>query len=612
MASSLSPTALLNRVFPFLPWKVSRGHGNRNPLVNLPQSQGGAVSPNNGQVVPLGNNSYCVLPSSAQTSDPQPVVILVQHDTRDVTCPQTEGQAMPHYAWEQMPSPVPPIVNQETDANHPLYGATSRHHEVNSPRKEFTMPSVERENLQVDRFPVEPPHDVRGSVVADIPARYPELTLHTIKYIHEQLPDAKHPLPAAAVYRDESGFAMTLLEDDNAELMNKIKRHYHYLKPEEIGEQYIERWLTDERFIHTRNWPHFIWALKRGGQAQIAHQLEEYLQQFAQPSLSNWVEHPKKQTRVSDSEALTEAVTVLDVSNRDNKNEYCLFLTLESLPKKALEQFGKMLFMESGALEMAIVLKDCASMHSEPLSIMKATIRTWLADEKGDDKSWGQFLDIVERFVKEQRSLIGERAAKKLQDYYERIREIRGEPLVRPSAPTWEDIHNPFPTEEVTQDEQIHDLHPKIQETFEFVEDQQEVKGDWGTLVEVQAKGGVGPSTPISIEVLEEFGVIDALSEFDAESLNIFFESLNTVGFQCPKKPFKEDTPEYRYPYVREQLNRWLIGFPISGNKERTWKNILFSLTVSRSHQGFGRGAGNAYFASILDKCLSKAGKVLS
>ncbi|RLV59959.1 hypothetical protein D5018_09125 [Parashewanella curva] len=267
MSSTFSPTAVLKSLFPFAPWDKPWSVGRRRQSV-VPNTVTmvkltSHVSNGNEQVVGIGDNWYFVTSNSHS-----------EHSHSYHPCPSYEpNQTLPQGVWEAEPSPQPYPANYHqgempTNVSHYPMG----HIGFNSkPQPQHVcVPPVEHEVLQVDKHSTQ-----KAASVTTCPVSTKhKLTLQTIKYLHEQIPELEHSVSTLAVMRDELGFVMTLLDDKNGELKDKIKSEYHYLKFEQRAEKYIEIWLTDDKYQSSRTWQHFFFALRRAKQQALAGKLE--------------------------------------------------------------------------------------------------------------------------------------------------------------------------------------------------------------------------------------------------------------------------------------------------------------------------------------------------
>ncbi|WP_133309269.1 hypothetical protein [Parashewanella curva] len=149
----------------------------------------------------------------------------------------------------------------------------------------------------------------------------------------------------------------------------------------------------------------------------------------------NSVTQPSEVPMASAEGTLGGRLSVQSISNLTNKTEYSLFLALSSLNDSQLEMFGEELFLEGGRLKIVIILKDCKSLYQSNQYLMREIITQWLQEDETGDKSWGHFLDIVERFLEKNSADLGDRKTNKLQKYCSDIRIGRGGELAVQLSP---------------------------------------------------------------------------------------------------------------------------------------------------------------------------------
>ncbi|RLV59542.1 hypothetical protein D5018_11775 [Parashewanella curva] len=186
-------------------------------------------------------------------------------------------------------------------------------------------------------------HSVPCIVKAEVSTVKPELSLATIKYLHEPL-KMKLPICALIATGNVDGFVTSLLSDDTGQLVKKLGREYRNLGAEEKVECYIQRWLVNENHTDTINWAHFIQALKINRNSVLAVKVERYLDSFSY----NHSEGSSEIKSVRYTNALAEEVDLINLTGVSQGAVRYLHVNLCVLEDDMLSSFGEELFLENG------------------------------------------------------------------------------------------------------------------------------------------------------------------------------------------------------------------------------------------------------------------------
>ncbi|RLV59964.1 hypothetical protein D5018_09150 [Parashewanella curva] len=148
----------------------------------------------------------------------------------------------------------------------------------------YPIATVVQEQLQVD---LAPPVSKKAksftealvsisSEVKSSPLEIPELSLQTIKSLHTALRNSQYSIPKRIAFGDSRWFAMKLLNDPNRQYVDFIVKSHSSLDQEELVEEYIKIWLTEEKYARTRNWFDFFNILNSANMGDIAKDIVDY------------------------------------------------------------------------------------------------------------------------------------------------------------------------------------------------------------------------------------------------------------------------------------------------------------------------------------------------
>ncbi|WP_133405617.1 hypothetical protein [Parashewanella tropica] len=244
----------------------------------------------------------------------------------------------------------------------------------------------------------------------------PELSLSTIKFLHEQLP-MDDPVFKQIAAGDIEAFATTLFDDEGGEVVKKMRSHHWHIGVEDLVEKYIQRWLTHDEFISIRNWSHFILAVERGRNTVLANQVKQYLALCSQPMAEVRTQVDAAKPASCYQGKLAEKINLLSLMRERSSTTYRLYVQLTILSDEQLFSFGEELFPENGDLMVQEALIQCQKDRGDGKDIFKELFLSWIKDDISEDKSWGRFLDIVESFIHKERHTFGENKAVKMLGY---------------------------------------------------------------------------------------------------------------------------------------------------------------------------------------------------